>query len=343
MKPNRVLGKGLSALIPGAEGLGRLGEREVRMLPVSSISLNPLQPRKSFDDNSLNELAQSVGQVGILQPLLVRRLRPSEVAGAQAFVLTPDVLPAVAPDPAGGDPGQTPPRAPAAGTVPRAAAAPAYCLVAGERRLRAAHLAGMAEVPCIVCTYEDTEALRVALLENIQREDLNPVDEAAAYQRLLDAYGATQDELAGMLGKNRSSVANSLRLLALEADILEMLRGHEISRGHAKALLALEDGRARVRLARLCRTRGLSVRDCERRVQGLLAGRKGGRARRRPAAAEETREVRALRERAEEHLGAPVHIEREARSGHGTIAIRFFSDDDLERLLGRMGVDTDLS
>ncbi len=322
MKPNRVLGKGLSALIPDADGHGRLGDREARMLPVGAIGLNPNQPRKSFDDNSLSELAQSVEQVGILQPLLVRRLRPTEVATA-----------AVAP-----------PDSSSAGNESTRPAAPAgYCLVAGERRLRAAHLAGVREVPCIVCTYEETEALRVALLENIQREDLNPVDEAAAYRQLLDAYGATQEELAGMLGKNRSTVTNSLRMLSLEPEILQMLRCGEISRGHAKALLGLEDGRARLRLARLSRLRGLSVRECERRAQGLAAGRQGKRARRRSAAPEESREVRALRERAEEHLGAPVRIEREAQSGRGSIVVRFFSDDDLERLLGRMGVNTDLS
>jgi ParB family chromosome partitioning protein len=334
MKPNRVLGKGLSALIPVAEGLGRLGDRDVRMLPLTDIGLNPLQPRKSFNDNGLNDLSQSIGQVGVLQPLLVRRLRPSEAPTASLLGSAGSMA-------AGAAAGNSP-AASTEGGHAAAAALPAYCLVAGERRLRAAQMAGLNEVPCIVCTYEETEALRVALLENIQREDLNPVEEATAYQQLLTAYGATQEELAGMLGKNRSSVANSLRLLSLEPDLQQMLRAGEISTGHAKALLAIEDGRVRLRLARLCRSRGLSVRECERRVQGLMAGRKSGRARRRPVAAAETREVRALRERAEEHLGAPVRIEREA-TGRGAITIRFFSDDDLERLLGRMGVNPDLS
>jgi ParB family chromosome partitioning protein len=334
MKPNRVLGKGLSALIPVAEGLGRLGDRDVRMLPLAEIGLNPLQPRKSFNDNNLIELSESIRQVGVLQPLLVRRLRPSEKPGP--------ALAEVSGPPAGTGAAGLAPAASTERGAAAAAALPAYCLVAGERRLRAAQMAGLGEVPCIVCTYEETEALRVALLENIQREDLNPVEEAAAYQQLLEAYGATQEELAGMLGKNRSSVANSLRLLSLEPDLLQMLRAGEISTGHAKAMLAIEDGRVRLRLARLCRTRGLSVRECERRVQGLTAGRKGGRTRRRAAASVETREVRALRERAEEHLGAPVRIEREA-TGRGALTIRFFSDDDLERLLGRMGVNPDLS
>ncbi len=321
MKQGRVLGKGLSALIPGAEEPGRLGEREVRHLALAAIGLNPDQPRKSFDENSLRELADSIGQVGILQPVLVRRLRPGEAAARLA-------------DLPGGAPGE-------------AAGEPAYCVVAGERRVRAARLAGLSELPAIICTYEETEALRVALLENIQREDLNALEEAAAYRRLLDAYGATQEELATMLGKNRSTVTNTLRLLALEEEIQQLLRDGGITRGHAKALLSVPDAAARLRLARLCRARGLSVRDCERRAQALVMGAAPGRPRggrkRAAVAVEETREVRALRERAERLLGAPVVIERDAKTKHGAITVRFFSDDDLERVLTAMGVDADLS
>ena len=322
MKQGRVLGKGLSALIAGAEESGRLGEREVRHLALSTIGLNRDQPRKSFDENSLHELAASVRQVGILQPVLVRRLRSGETAARLSD------LPGGPPNEAPGD--------------------PAYCVVAGERRVRAARLAGLPEVPVIICTYEETEALRVALLENIQREDLNALEEAAAYRRLLDAYGATQEELATLLGKNRSTVTNTLRLLALEEEIQQLLRDGAITRGHAKALLSVPDAAARLRLARLCRARGLSVRECERRAQALAAGEgpgrpRGGRKRSAVAGGEETREVRALRERAERYLGAPVVIERDAKTKHGVIAVRFFSDDDLERVLAAMGVDADLS
>ncbi len=322
MKPNRVLGKGLSALIPAAEapgGSGRLGDREARMLPLGDLGLNPRQPRKSLDNNNLQELAASVTQVGVLQPVLVRRLRPGEPVTRLAE------LPAA----------EAPPE-------PDEGAEPAYCVVAGERRVRAARLAGLREVPAIVCSYEETESLRVALLENIQREDLNALDEAAAYRDLLDAYGATQEELAGMLGKNRSSVTNMLRILGLETQIQEWLRDGTLTRGHAKALLSVPDSGARVRLARLCRTRGLSVRECERRAQALAQPRGAAGRRRRRAAAEETREVRALRERAERRFGAPVAIERDARSGRGVLSVRFFSDDDLVRVLEAMGVETDL-
>lgn len=322
MKQGRVLGKGLSALIPGAEGPGRLGEREVCRLALSVIGLNPNQPRKSFDENRLGELADSIGQVGVLQPVLVRRLRADETVAR----LT---------DLPGGPPAETP-------------GDPAYCVVAGERRVRAARLAGLSEVPAIICTYEETEALRVALLENIQREDLNALEEAAAYRRLLDAYGATQEELATMLGKNRSTVTNTLRLLVLDEEIQQLLRDGGITRGHAKALLSVPDATARLRLARLCRARGLSVRECERRAQVLVMGGaprppRGGRKRGAAAAGEETREVRALRERTERHLGAPVVIERDAKTKHGVITVRFFADDDLERVLTAMGVNADLS
>ncbi len=310
MKPQRVLGKGLSALIPDADGGGRLGDKEVRMLPLTAILSNPDQPRKSFDDSSLTGLAESIGQVGVLQPVLVRRLKPAE-----------------------GGAGGGPAAARLQGT--------SYRLVAGERRVRAAKLAGVIEIPAIVCTYEETESLRIALLENIQREDLGPLEEAVAYRRLLEAYGATQEELAAMLGKSRSGVANLLRLLTLEEEIQTMLAAGELTRGHAKALLGLPAGPERIRLARLCRSRGLSVRECERRVQGAGSARKARRRRRRVVT--EDPAVRALQERAERALGAPVQIERDARSGHGVLSIRFFSDAELERLLEAMGVDTNLS
>jgi len=321
-RQDRVLGRGLSALISGADtpaSSANLGDREAHMIPLEAIGLNPAQPRKIFHDNTLGELAESIRQVGILQPILVRRLRPGETAplSLEQRLGGGEKLPA-------GD--------------------LQFVLVAGERRLRAAHEAGLERIPALVCSYEETEALKVALLENIQRDDLNPVEEAQAYRQLLDGYGATQDELAVMLGKNRSSVANTLRLLTLEQEILDMLQEGILTRGHAKALLGLGDPETRLRLARLCHRKGLSVRECERRVRDQLTGKPGksqGGSRRRRGR-EETREIRALRERTEAVLGTPVSIERSAE-GKGTVAIRFFSDEDLLRILGALGVDTDLS
>ncbi|MBC8424839.1 ParB/RepB/Spo0J family partition protein [bacterium] len=323
-KQDRVLGRGLSALISGAtaEAGANLGDREASMVSLGAIGLNPAQPRKIFKDNALRELADSVRQVGVLQPILLRRLRP----GDDRPLSLDDRL-----DPDG----------PGSGDVDLE-----YCLVAGERRLRAAQLAGIEVIPALICSYEEAESLKIALLENIQREDLNPLEEASAYQSLLDAYGATQEELSVMLGKSRTGVTNTLRLLSLEVEIQEMLQDERISRGHAKVLLGVTDPGARLRLARLCRNRGLSVRECEKRVRNMLTGASGRsgttRKRARRAMAEETREVRVLRERVEARFGAPVQVERD-KDGRGNIALRFFTDDDMLRILSLMGIDTDLS
>lgn len=311
MAKNRVLGKGLSALIQGADApfmTTASGGREVREVPLDDLAFNPDQPRKVFNQDKLEELAASLRDVGVLQPVLVRALGRGD--------RVPPVRPGAAP--------------------------PAFIIVAGERRVRAARLAGLATVPAITCTYEETEALRIALLENIQRENLGSVEEAEAYQGLLDAYGATQEELATMLGKNRSTVANALRLLSLEHEILDLVQAGELSRGHAKALLAVPPGDQRLRLARLCRSRGLSVREVERRAQGAAAARQRARRQRLGSGpASESREVRALRERAEAHFGSPVTIDRDA-AGKGRVSVSFFDDADLERLLSMMGVETRL-
>ena len=313
MTRKSVLGKGLSALIQAADTATVAGGMEVRPIPLARIVFNPDQPRKEFDAEKLAELAESIRQVGVLQPVLVREMTPGEAARV------------------GGDPER--------GSAP----GNRYMVVAGERRVRAAGLAGKDHVPAIVCTYEETEALKVALLENIQRQDLGAIEEADAYQRLLDAYGATQDELAGMLGKSRSGVANSLRLLSLEEPVRVLVQQGKLSRGHAKVLLGLPSGPPRLRLAQLCVTRGLSVRECERRVHVALRGSRP--ARRRTAATDtattESKEVRALRERAESHLGSPVVIACRP-DGKGTLSVTFYSDRDLERVLEVMGVDTEL-
>jgi ParB family chromosome partitioning protein len=315
MSRNRVLGKGLSALIQGADLRGvpqadseALG---ISTIPLEEIGFNPAQPRKIFDDNKLEELSDSVRQVGILQPVLVRR-----IFGAEGVLPHPDST---------GHPGDL-----------------KYCVVAGERRVRAARLAGLDQVPALICTYEETEALKVALLENIQREDLGPVEEAEAYRGLMESYGATQEELAEMLGKKRSSVANMLRILTLEKEILGQLETGKISRGHAKALLGMPAGPGRLQLAKLCQSRGLSVRECERRVQagGAKPQRKAAKAK--GAGGQPDPAVRALAERVEQVFGSPVTIDRDPKDGKGSVSVRFYSDSDLIRVLKIMGVDTEL-
>jgi len=316
MSKNKVLGKGLSALLQGADLTGMTATATeaigVRQINIDTIGFNADQPRKYFDGNKLEELSSSIKQVGVLQPVLVR-----EVLAGGEVLQHPDST-------AGPD-------------------AVAFCVVAGERRVRAARLAGLTDVPAIICTYEETDALKVALLENIQREDLGPVEEAEAYRNLMESYGATQEELAEMLGKKRSSVANLLRILTLEPEILELLQAGNITRGHAKALLGLAPGPARLQLAKMCYKKDLSVRDCEKRVR--LGGQKPTRksSRRRSAQASSDPAIRALNDRAEAAFGSPVAITRDASSGKGTVAIRFYSDSDLIRVLKMMGVDTDLS
>ena len=325
-----VLGKGLSALIQGADlrGVPPLAPDAPGgaaatdpaapaaggplRLSLSAIGVNPNQPRKIFHDNELQELADSIRQVGVLQPVLVRRLNDGE--------------------PATRAPGEE------GSAVPLE-----YCVVAGERRVRAAKLAGLHEVPALVVTFAQTEALKVALLENIQREDLGPVEEATAYRQLMNDYGATQEEVAAMLGRNRSTVANLLRLLTLEDEILDLLQDGHITTGHGKALLALPPGAARVALAKMCRARGLSVRDCERRARagGAKPPRKSAKKRGAQAAADDPA-LRALVQRAEAVYGSPVTIERDAKTGKGQVSVRFFNDADLIRLLQIMGVDTEL-
>jgi ParB family chromosome partitioning protein len=194
------------------------------LLDIDLIAPNPDQPRTNFEPDQLRELADSIREHGIIQPLIVSR------------------------DPAGG-----------------------YRLIAGERRLQAARLAGLHNVPIVLREASDSELLELALIENIQRADLNAIEEAMAYRRLVDEYGLTQEEVAKRVGKNRATVANALRLLQLESEIRRSLVAGEISEGHARALLGLPEGRGRVNAWRDVVKRKLSVRDTEGYVRRALA------------------------------------------------------------------------
>jgi len=316
MSKNRVLGKGLSALIKGADlkglTLDPVENNGISNLSLEAVGFNVDQPRKHFDPTKMDELADSLKQVGILQPVLVRKLKDGEKAKQHP---DSDALPSLV----------------------------KYSVVAGERRVRAARLAGLKEIPALICSYEETEVLKVALLENIQREDLGPVEEAEAYRNLMDSYGATQEELAEMLGKKRSSVANMLRVLTLEKEILNLLQDGKITRGHAKALMGMPAGPARLQLAKLCSSRGLSVRECERRVQAGGAKTKRKSSNKSTVHGAMDPAVKALVEKTEQRFGTPVEINRNAKDGKGSVSVRFYSNDDLVRVLKIMGVDTELS
>ncbi|MHB8765481.1 MAG: ParB/RepB/Spo0J family partition protein, partial [Deferrisomatales bacterium] len=210
-KSRPALGMGLDALLPD-----RL-EGEYFLCPVEEIRPSPLQPRQHFDEEHIEELAQSIREKGLIQPVILRRA------------------------PGGGG----------------------YELIAGERRWRASQRACLTEVPAIIREAHDDEVLEMALIENLQREDLNPVEEAQAYRQLLDRTGATQEALASRIGKSRVAVANALRLLTLPTPALEALRAGAITAGHARAILMLQDDETRLGLLSEIRRRCLSVRQAE--------------------------------------------------------------------------------
>lgn len=275
------LGKGLGALIPGAERQGRPGDGAD--IEVARVSNNPYQPRGVFDDEKFQELVNSVRVHGVLQPIVVR----SKGDGS-------------------------------------------YELVAGERRLRAARAAGLSRIPAVVRELTNEQSLEVALVENLQREDINAIDAAVAYKRLCDEFGLSQEDLAFGVGKSRSAVANAMRLLGLPDEIKDELRRGRISEGHARAILAVEGAGAQLEMCKQIIASGLSVREAEMLTRSR-AERPSGAA---GSVSRETREDPNLLE-AESHLrnilGTKVRIVK--NKDRGRIEIEFYSDDDLERLL----------
>lgn len=275
------LGKGLGALL-GEYLDPEVDEAEVRRLRVASIVPNPLQPRRTFTEEELSELAESIRQNGLLQPLVVR---------------------------------------PAPGSPDR------YELVAGERRLRAVGRLGWDDVPVLVRDASDETLLVLALVENLQRQALNPLEEAEGYQMLGDRFEMTQAEIARAVGKDRSTVANLLRLLQLPASIRKLVESGALSAGHGRALLAVEDGVRAAALARQAVKEGWSVRDVERRVsraRGATAGKKAKERKVDPV-------LRAIEQALQEELGTRVTV-KQKRGGKGTIEISFHGSEDFERV-----------
>ena len=277
MEPRKGLGRGLSALMsdvnlrPEAEGARRADTR----LPVTRLKPNPLQPRKDFDADALESLAQSLRQKGVIQPLIVR--------------------------PSGDD----------------------FEIVAGERRWRAAQIAQLHDVPVVIRDLDDTEVLEVAIIENIQREDLNAIEEALGLKALIDRFGHTQERIAEALSKSRSHIANLLRLLSLPEDVQGMVRDGNLSAGHARALIGTPDP---IGLARKVAAQGLSVRETERLVKAA-----SGKGNKRPAKApERDADTRALEGDLSAHLGLRVTIDHKGE--YGALTVRYESLDDLDRL-----------
>lgn len=274
----KALGKGLSALLPvpepepGGAGSAPAGSAEV---PIDRLEANPFQPRSALDPARLAELAASIRESGIVQPILVRRVGER------------------------------------------------YQIIAGERRWRAAQQVGLSTVPVTLRDVADERLLEFALVENIQREELTPLEEAQAFHRLQTEFRLTQEEVARRVGRERSTIANALRLLRLPSELRELVGAGRLDAGHARALLALDRTEEQVALGREAARKGLSVREVERQVARLRAPRTRVRARR-------DANTRAAEERLRAALGTRVEIRRKGKGG--ALRIQFTSEAELNRL-----------
>lgn len=271
------LGKGLDAIFVD----NSVSSDSTSTLPVSEISPDRTQPRKNFPDESLSELADSIREHGVLQPILVR-----PVSGGS------------------------------------------YRIVAGERRWRAARLAGLDSVPVIIKDMSDAEAFSVALVENLQREDLNPVEEAEGYKQLADMQGWTQEQIASKVGKSRPSVANAMRLLSLPESVLALLKDGRITAGHAKAILSIQDDSLKQRVADLVAEKGLSVRAAERLAKP--SDNTAHRTATDPVASEVELSLR-------DALG--VNVKVKYSDGKGTLSLDFYSKEQLFDFANKLGGD----
>jgi len=278
----QALGKGLGALIPD---LSSLNDKERKALGIHEIELdkivpNEYQPRKTFLDDSLKELASSIKEHGVIQPIIVHRIGTN------------------------------------------------YGLIAGERRWRASRLAGLKTITALVKEATKRELIEQALIENIQREDLNPLEAAEAYKRLQDEFRLTQEDLAKRVGKERSTVTNFLRLLSLPKEVKHDLAAGNLSMGHAKALLSMERVRDQVQAAALIVKKGMSVREAEAfasRVKHPPAEKKP----------RQSHELKVVEEKLKKSLGTKVSIAAKAKGGR--IVIEYYSNEELDRILEKIG------
>ncbi|MDQ2795664.1 MAG: ParB/RepB/Spo0J family partition protein [Actinomycetota bacterium] len=283
-------------------------------LPIAAIRPNPKQPRTVFDEDDLAELAHSIREIGVLQPIVVRRMRDAETADNGA---------------AGSGTSRTAgDAADSSDTGPSVA----YELIMGERRLRASQLAGLDSIPAIIKETQDDALLRDALLENLHRSQLNPLEEAAAYQQLLDDFGCSHEELAARIGRSRPQISNTLRLLRLPPLVARRLAAGVLSAGHARALLGLENGAAMERLAQRIVAEGLSVRSVEEIV--ALGGDQSPRTQR-PRAGHRHPQLDDLSARLSDRLDTRVSIVLGQRKGK--ITVEFASVEDLNRIAALLG------
>lgn len=278
----KVLGRGIEALISQDLRESVSETERVKDLDIERIDPNPHQPREHFDGEHLNELAESIRQNGVLQPIVVRHVENR------------------------------------------------YELILGERRLRAAKLAGRATIPAIVRDVDDADSLRHALMENLQREDLNPMEEARGYQALKDGFGLAVGDIAAMIGKNRSTVANSMRLLNLPEIVRTLIVEGKLTAGHARALLSIEGEAAQIEWARKIVSESLTVREIERTAPGKPRTKK------RRGLRNISPQIQAIEDAIETHLGTRAKIT--PRGKGGILWIEYYSDEELESVLEKMGI-----
>lgn len=271
------LGKGLSAIFIENESED---QNSTVTLKISEIEPNKDQPRTDFDDKALAELAESIAQHGVLQPLLVRPLMY------------------------GG-----------------------YQIVAGERRYRASRMAGLTEVPVVIRELDDKETMEIALIENLQRENLTPVEEAKGYKTLMDTYGFTQEQVSSSVGKSRSAVANSLRLLNLPEEVLILLSDGRITGGHARALLSLDDKNKMIVISQEILDKDLSVRQTEKLTQNLKKKTT-------PKKEEKTNFLKEVELALNENLGRKVSVTKKGNGG--VLTLEFYSEEDLKELANKL-------
>ena len=275
-----ALGRGLDSLI-SMDDTETAGSTAINDIPLSQISPNPEQPRTDFDDGRLEELAASIAQLGIIQPLSLRKTGPDS-----------------------------------------------YQIIAGERRYRAAMMAGLTKVPAYIRTANDAELTEMALIENIQREDLNAIEIALTFRKLIDRYNLTQERLSDRIGKKRATIANFLRLLRLPAEVQLGLRDKLVDMGHARALLALDDPAAQLALYQRIVKEGLAVRRVEELVKAAAAGKSA----QKPRTAMASADYDFLKNRLADVFHTPVKLDVNA-SGRGRISFAFKDEEEMTRLI----------
>ncbi|MBU3857432.1 MULTISPECIES: ParB/RepB/Spo0J family partition protein [Bacteroides] len=281
-----ALGRGLDALI-SSEEVKTSGSSSINEIELSKISVNPNQPRREFDPIALQDLAESIGEIGIIQPITLRQLSEDS-----------------------------------------------YQIIAGERRYRASVMAGLTTIPAYIRTADDENVMEMALIENIQREDLNSLEIALAYQHLIEQYGLTQERLSERVGKKRATITNYLRLLKLPAPIQMALKNKEIDMGHARALLALDDPKTQIKIFNEIISQGYSVRKVEEIVKALASGEsvESGGKKITPKGTKLSEEYTMLQNHLCSFFGTKVQLSCTPK-GKGKISIPFNSESDLERIM----------